>query len=867
MARSYVQAPLLDTMARLQLQVPLLETMATARSYVQAPSIGYDGANFKRAGAVFEVCDCCTGVYASTSIDGSNRGVPACDGAVVCASTSIESGLGNGGVGALFTDFKEVGFVLTSGTIVWASTSSDFVVAVGVVFIASSGGGGDGNCGVMTLAAPLGRAWSLSSTSQGFDGGGQTFPPMKSGGSYGIFPRMHGWASSKALSGSSIRDLSSATPLELFSTMSSLLQTPQPSTSPAPSLTCGGAVWITAGSGVSKVPFELSSSIPILKFTVTPIGPPVHAASKEMGLGDAPGAAADRGLPRPCTVHEVAHHSDDDDEQGPPDDLAGSDDSGDTNPDNHTGTGDEGTGDDDDDDDDDMGSLSTTATDLGSTPPTSFILLDESHCQVRFLWKDARSTIECICSGPSVGCPQAGHVSKLASGIMTRNAVGYYEKFPSSRGAVRAVDGRLDHHPTPLTEEDMSALCSSHDSRLVQLMADLGGPSGAASVSASVADPVDLAIPSPLRRQVSNMFGAMRSIRETIGARTLSLPSETNFPANLSIPCPQATPAPGPAEPPQQSYYIGIATNDFIRQICSPSELDTWTERGYHFQKRFSTLREALDWQQATPASSLQPAHNPTHGRTARWPSVPVDIMPVGYFGLLDPANQPSICRSTELPSKVQRGFVAVQSFSSLAEAHQWQHTHTIIDVDAATVDEAVVRSITPAPLTYGVLLSQGHVAPPLQHACTSNAELQALLADGWQFSKTFLCSSDATWWLVSASTLSPNDPALTSVHHTPAPAAPAPARLSVQQNLPSATIPSLIPSLTSGPATSSSELALPEGPHHMVSRIYEAALPFGDHDPSVGNPAFIYGVDKKIRPLLNPFFPSQAFQQAMWDS
>jgi hypothetical protein len=32
----------------------------------------------------------------------------------------------------------------------------------------------------------------------------------------------------------------------------------------------------------------------------------------------------------------------------------------------------------------DMGSLSTAATDLGSTPPMSFILLDESHCQVRF---------------------------------------------------------------------------------------------------------------------------------------------------------------------------------------------------------------------------------------------------------------------------------------------------------------------------------------------------------------------------------------------------------------------------------------------------------------------------------------------------
>jgi hypothetical protein len=80
--------------------------------------------------------------------------------------------LGNGGIGALFTDFKEVGPVLTSGAIVWASTSSAALVKVGVVFIASGGGGGDGNCGVTTLAAPLGRAWSLSSTSQGFDGGG-----------------------------------------------------------------------------------------------------------------------------------------------------------------------------------------------------------------------------------------------------------------------------------------------------------------------------------------------------------------------------------------------------------------------------------------------------------------------------------------------------------------------------------------------------------------------------------------------------------------------------------------------------------------------------------------------------------------------
>jgi hypothetical protein len=170
------------------------------------------------------------------------------------------------------------------------------------------------------------------------------------------------------------------------------------------------------------------------------------------------GAAADCGLPRPCTMHEVAHHSDDDNEQGPPDDLSGSDNSGDTNPNIHTGTGDEGTGD-DDDDDDDMGSLSTASMDLGSTPPTSFILLDESHCQVLFIWKDARSTIECVCGGPSVGCPCAGHVSKLAAGIMTRNAVGYYEKYPSIRGAVRAVDGRLDNHLTPITEENMFALC------------------------------------------------------------------------------------------------------------------------------------------------------------------------------------------------------------------------------------------------------------------------------------------------------------------------------------------------------------------------------------------------------------------------
>jgi hypothetical protein len=195
----------------------------------------------------------------------------------------------------------------------------------------------------------------------------------------------------------------------------------------------------------------------------------------------------------------------------------------------------------------------------------------------------------------------------------------------------------------------------------------------------------------------------------------------------------------------------------------------------------------------------------------------------------------------------VQHGFLAVQSFSSLADAHQWQHTHTKIDVDAAAMDEAVVRPTTPAPLTYVVLLSQGHVAPPLRHTCTSNAELQALLADGWQFSKTFLCSSDGTRWLGSASTLSPNDPALTSVHHTPAPAAPAPAHLSVQQNLPSATI----PSLTSSPATSSA----PEVPHHMVSRIYEAALPFGDHDPSVGNPAFIYGVNIQNKAALESLF------------
>jgi hypothetical protein len=503
---------------------------------------------------------------------------------------------------------------------------------------------------------------------------------------------------------------------------------------------------------------------------VTPIGPPVHAASKEMGLGDAPGAAADRGSPRPRTVREVAHHSDDDDEQGPPDDLSGSDNSGDPNPNNHTGTGD-----DDHNDGDDMGSLSTAATDLGSTPPTSFILLV----------KDARSTIECVCGGPSVGC---------------RNAVGYYEKFPSSRGAVRAVDGRLDNHPTPITEENMRALCSSHYSHLAQLMEDLGGPSEAAfSVTASVADPADSAIPSPCRRQVStSIFGAMRSIRQTIGACTPSLPSATNVtdedtpvasnlvplqPSPTSVlHVPQATPAPGPAEPPQQSYYIGIATNNFIRQICSPSELDTWTEQGYHFQERFSTLREALDWQQArtAPASSFQPARNPIHGRTARRPAVPVDITPVGYFGLLKPANQPSICSSTELPSKVQRGFVAVQSFSLLAEARQWQHTHTIIDVDAAMVDEAVVRSTTPAPLTYRVLLFQGHAAPSLLHTCTSNAELQALQADGWQFLKTFLCSSAATRWFWSTSTLSLNDSALTSVHHTPAPAAPALACLSV---------------------------------------------------------------------------------------
>jgi hypothetical protein len=436
--------------------------------------------------------------------------------------------------------------------------------------------------------------------------------------------------------------------------MLSLLPTPQPSTSPAPPPTYGGDVWITAGSGVGKVPFELSNSMPILKSTVTPIGPPVHAASKEMGLGDAPGAAADHGLPRPRTVREVAHNSDDDDQQGPPDDLLGSDDSGFTNPNNHTGTGD-----DDDDDDDDMGSLSTAAMDLGATPPMSFILLDESHCRVRFLWKDAWSTIECICGGPSVGCARAGHVSKLAAGIMTRNAVGYYKKFPSLRGAVRAVDGRLDNHPTPITEENMRALCSSHDSCSAQLMADLEGPSEAASVTASVADPADSAIPSPLRHQVSSIFGAMQSIRQTIGARTPSLPPATNVkdedtpvasnlvplqPSPTSVlHVPQATPAPGPAEPPQQSYYIGIATDDFIRQICSPSELDTWSERGYHFQKRFSTLREALDWQQAktAPASSLQPACNPTCGRTACRPAVPVDITPVGYFGLLDPANSP----------------------------------------------------------------------------------------------------------------------------------------------------------------------------------------------------------------------------------
>jgi hypothetical protein len=307
------------------------------------------------------------------------------------------------------------------------------------------------------------------------------------------------------------------------------------------------------------------------------------------------GAAADCGSPRPRTVCEVAHHLDDDDEQGPPDDLSGSDNNGDTSPNNHTGTGDEGTGDDDDDDDDDMGSLSTTATDLGSTPPTSFILLDESHCRVQFLRKDAQSTIECICGGPSVGCPHAGHVSKLAAGIMTRNAVGYYKKFPSSRGA---VDGRLDNQPTPITEENMRALRSSHDSRLAQLMADLGGPSEAASVTASVADPADSAIPSPLWRQVSSMVGAMRSIRQIIGACTPSLPPATNVTdedtpvaSNLALlqpsptsvhHVPQAAPAPGPAEPPQQSYYIGIATDDFIRQICSPSELDTWTERGYH---------------------------------------------------------------------------------------------------------------------------------------------------------------------------------------------------------------------------------------------------------------------------------------------
>jgi hypothetical protein len=59
-------------------------------------------------------------------------------------------------------------------------------------------------------------------------------------------------------------------------------------------------------------------------------------------------------------------------------------------------------------------------------------------------------------------------------------------------------------------------------------MADLGGPSEAASVAASVADPADSAIPSPLWCQVSSMFGAMWSIRQTIGARTPSLPSTTN---------------------------------------------------------------------------------------------------------------------------------------------------------------------------------------------------------------------------------------------------------------------------------------------------------------------------------------------------
>jgi hypothetical protein len=257
-----------------------------ANCVVEALFTGRTG-DFKGAGAVFQVCDCCTSVCANTctASDGMDRadgalftghtvnfkGVgtvltgTACDGAVVCASTSIEYGLGNGGVGALFTDFKEVGLVLTSGAIVWASTSSAFLVEVGVVFIASGGGSGDGNCGVTTLATPLGRAWSLSSTSQGFDGGGQTFPPMKSDGCYGILSWRHGWASSKALSGSILQDLSSATPLELCSTMASLLlPTPQPSTSPAPPPTSGVVVWITAGSGVDKAPFELSSSMPTI---------------------------------------------------------------------------------------------------------------------------------------------------------------------------------------------------------------------------------------------------------------------------------------------------------------------------------------------------------------------------------------------------------------------------------------------------------------------------------------------------------------------------------------------------------------------------------------------------------------------------
>jgi hypothetical protein len=187
-----------------------------------------------------------------------------------------------------------------------------------------------------------------------------------------------------------------------------------------------------------------------------------------------------------------------------------------------------------------------------------------------------------------------------------------------------------------------------------------------------------------------------------------------------------------------------------------------------------------------------------------------------------------------------------------LAEAHQWQHTHTIIDVDAAAMDEAVVRSTTLAPLTYGVLLSQGHVAPPLWHTCTSNAELQALLPDGWQFSKTFLYSSDATRWLGSASTLLPNDPALTSVHHTPAPAAPTLAHLSVQEIFPQQLFQ---PSFQALPLVQPPHLLQRDLTTWCLAKIYEAALLFGAHDPSVGNPAFIYGVDIQNKATLESLF------------